>query len=66
MVSPMTLYYDNIRVVLGLFEQNSSMFDLTPQTLVEGIGYDDKKSYDLDRQYSQPWNGYGKYEERNP
>jgi hypothetical protein len=62
----MTLFYDGSRVSLGLSEQQSGEFNLTPDTLVEGVTYEDQDSYNRGRKYSQEWNGYSVYEQWNP
>ncbi len=63
----MTLYYDKISAVIDLItQQNSTAYKISPTTLVGTIGYYDQDEYQIRRQYFQSWNGYGKYEERNP
>jgi hypothetical protein len=65
-VTGMTLFYDGTRVSLGLSEQNSGEFTLTPDTLVEGVQYRDQDSYNRGRKSTQEWNGYSVYEQWNP
>jgi hypothetical protein len=59
----MTLFYDSIKVGLGLTEQKSNdiEFNLTPDVLIEGIEYDDRDSYILSTRYVREWKGYGIY-----
>jgi hypothetical protein len=61
----MTLYYDNINVVLGLPDESSTEYDydLESRTRVENIQYFEQDRYLIERQNSQAWNGYGKYKE---
>lgn len=61
----MTLYYDNINVVLGLADENSTGYDydLKSTTQVENIQYFEQDRYLIERQNSQVWNGYGIYKE---
>ena len=63
----MDLCYDQINTVISLIAQeNSATYEISPTTLVGIIEYDDQEEYQSRRQIIQSWNGYGKYEERNP
>lgn len=65
-VTIMLLLYDTLGVSLSLVKQNSAVFDVEPTTLIENIGYSDQNAYNIGRQYSQKWNGFGTYQESNP
>lgn len=66
----MAFYYQNILTHMALIDQamdltvRGSGFNLTPSTLVERIGYDDKSNYKISRY--QTWHGYGIYQESDP
>lgn len=55
------LYFDSIYTTLVLPDQQGYSFDLKATTTIENIGYFDRASYELSRQYSSPWLGYGMY-----
>jgi hypothetical protein len=62
----MSLYFDNINTILGLAEQNSGMYQISPTTPVIDIKYLDNDEYKFHRRYVHSWNGYGVYQERDP
>jgi hypothetical protein len=63
----MILYYDRINTVIDLITQkNSSVYDVSPTTLVGIIEYYNQEQYQSRQQIIQSWKGYGIYKESNP
>ena len=64
----MGLIYDRIHAVVGLGEQESSTFYLTPTTRISAVGYSDQtfpsvREYEAIAKYRSSWQGYGWYQE---
>jgi hypothetical protein len=64
----MALVYDDLDATIRLGEQEGNIFQVTPVTIIESIGYSDHtfpsiEEYESGINYLSSWHGYGEYQD---
>lgn len=63
----MLLYYDNLKTIVNLAEQDGITFVVQPSLAIKTIGYSDRDSYEASRRFAQyDWKGYVEYRRQEP
>jgi hypothetical protein len=58
----MLLFFDNIHMTVSLPEQIGNKYDVEPSAQIDWINYLGNAEWQLEKEDTQPWHGYGEYE----